>query len=342
MIYRDGLSAKWLHRPKVIKILLFFAVLLITAIIFIAVNRPKRIEDLSGGIFPETFQTRHRPLQRELHQLNREGFFSRSTDRAVPAVFSEWYSAPETRLIIGEKQFVPGEYRFLIKKSLEAGMKEKKIFFKTPLENPVSGDLFRTLLGCFQWYLFRKDWNVCIEMLENMFCYSSLLLSSNAADTYFLSRSMECGKQFEKVFSRNRKALSLWQKTRRTFPEKYLFTMHGIYEMERLRMCHEFEKIRVHGIRLIERKRSGSAIFKEGFLTGSFSQIREGISTSFVDFFYDVDRDQTMTLSMLRQLLYDGVSVSTVDRPDRKMSIQCYRRLVDDSGILSSALHYME
>lgn len=343
MIYQDDPSVKkWYHRPKVIKILLFSVVFIITAVLFFMLKKPQKIEDHSNGVFSATFETTHRPLQKELELLNGEGFFEKTPDRMVPLEFTEWYSAPETKLIISEKNFSPEEYSLLIRRSLQAGLAKKNIVFGKPLENPVPGDLYRTLLGCFNWYLRREDWRSCIESLDQMFCYSALLLCSNAADIYFLSKSVETGKLFEEVFAGNAEASRSWHEMKRSLLGKYFFTMHGIYQIERLRMCHDFEKIRVHGISLIERKNTGGVIFQEGFANGSFSQMWDGLSTSFVDAFYDVDRDQTMTLIMLRQLLNDGFSISMIKRPNRKMSIHCYRRLAKDSEILSKALHYMD
>ena len=173
MIYPDGRSAKWYHNQRTIKILLFSTVLVIAGFLFWFFNKPAVLEDLSGGKYPETFRTVYRPLQKELLLLHAEGFFEPSAAQsAVPAVFLEWYMAPETRLIIHEKDFSPDMYHLQIRKSLQTGMREKCIFFSEPLENPVPGDLFRTLTGCFNKYLARKNYKKCVDLLEDMFCFS--------------------------------------------------------------------------------------------------------------------------------------------------------------------------
>lgn len=342
MICPDGISAKWIHNQKTVKILLFTAGLLISAIIFWAVNKPPVLDDLSNGIFPETFRTSYRPLQNELKFLHTEGFFSSSdSGRNVPVAFTEWYTAPETQMCIGERVFSADEYGMLIRKSLRAGLLERELVFADPLENPVPGDLFRTLLWCFNQYLKQRKYTGCVEFLEYLFCYSSILLSSNAAESYFVAKSVECGKLYEGTFSGNRNALLLWRKVKRELSGKYLFSMHGIYRLEQQRIMGDFEKIRTFGIRIFDEKPAGSFQFWEGVATFSCTKMKNGISTSVTDYFYDVDRDQTMTLSMLRRLLYDGITPAMLERPDRKMSIRCFRRITGDAEILSSALHYL-
>ena len=118
--------------------------------------------------------------------------------------------------------------------------------------------------------------------------------------------------------------------------------MHGIYQLERLRGLNDFERIRRYGIRMFDGKPSGWALIQDGIAVFSFSRIREGFSTIINDFFYDADRDQTLCLSMLRKLLYEGIDPSMMSRPDRKMSIRCYRRISNDAEVLSSALDYLE
>lgn len=342
MIYQDGRSAKWYHNLKTVKILLFTAGLAIAAMIFFAVNKPPVFDDLSGGIFPETFRTEHRPLQKELQYLHADGFFNSPENmQSVPSVFAAWYTAPETLLILNDKAFVPDAYSSLIRKSLQAGKKEKSIIFANPLENPVPGDLFRTLLGCFNQYLAQRNYIKCTMLLDDMFCYSSLLLNSNAAESYFLSKSVECGKLYEQYFSGNRKALLYWKKVKQNLSGKYLFSMHGIYRLERLKVMNDYEKIRINGIRIFDEKPTGCSQFWEGFATFSFTGMKNGISTAVTDYFYDVDRDQTMTLTMLRRLLNDGISPAMLERPNRKMSIRCFRRITDDAEILSSAILYL-
>ena len=117
--------------------------------------------------------------------------------------------------------------------------------------------------------------------------------------------------------------------------------MHGIYRLERLKVMNDYEKIRINGIRIFDEKPTGSSQFWEGFATFSFIGMKNGISTAVTDYFYDVDRDQTMTLTMLRRLLNDGISPAMLERPTRKMSIRCFRRITDDAEILSSAILYL-
>ena len=100
--------------------------------------------------------------------------------------------------------------------------------------------------------------------------------------------------------------------------------------------------IRIHGVRIVDEKISGSSQIKESLGIGSFSGIKNGIATAITDFFYDVDRDQTMALSMLRGLLYDGVTPYMLKMPDRKISIRCYRRITQEAEVLSSLFDYLE
>ncbi|MBR2440367.1 MAG: hypothetical protein IKB25_09250 [Lentisphaeria bacterium] len=342
MIYPDGRSAKWYHNQRTIKILLFSTVLVIAGFLFWFFNKPAVLEDLSGGKYPETFRTVYRPLQKELLLLHAEGFFEPSAAQsAVPAVFLEWYMAPETRLIIHEKDFSPDMYHLQIRKSLQTGMREKCIFFSEPLENPVPGDLFRTLTGCFNKYLARKNYKKCVDLLEDMFCFSSLILNSNVAESYFLSESVKYGKLYEQTFEKNQKAASFWRKVKWKLAGKYLFSMHGIYRLECQKIMADYEKIRISGIHIFDEKPEGSSQFLDGVATFSVTRMIDGISTSITDYFYDVDRDQTMTLSMLRRLLNDGISPAMLERPNRKMSIRCFRRITDDAEILSSAILYL-
>ena len=121
----------------------------------------------------------------------------------------------------------------------------------------------------------------------------------------------------------------------------YLFMADGLYRIERLRRMQDFEMIRVNGIRIFDQKIKGSSQMKEGLGTGSFARIKEGISTAVTDFFYDVDRDQTLTLSMLRKLLNEGISPYMLENPDRKISIHCYRKIIQDAGVFSSVQEYL-
>ena len=100
--------------------------------------------------------------------------------------------------------------------------------------------------------------------------------------------------------------------------------------------------IRIHGVRIFDEKVSGSMQIKEGIGTGSLSGIKSGIATAFTDFFYDVDRDQTLALSILRGLLHDGVTPYMLKMPDRKISIHCYRRIIQEAEVLSSLFDYLE
>lgn len=343
MIYPDGRSVKWYHRPKAVKILLFFAVLIVNAVIFYIARSPEKIKDLSGGKFPKTFETTYQPLQKELEQLHRTGFFEEDESaRNVPVVFTEWYSAPETRRILSGQAFESGEYRKLIRRSLKEGLKYKKLVFVDPLENPVPGDLFRTLLACFEQSLSGKDTERCLEMLDNLFCYTSLLLESNAPESYFAEKSMECGLLFEQCFAGNQDTLKKWNNLKRSFSGKYIFSMQKIYELERLRVMYDFEKIRQFGIRLFDGKPSGWNLIKEGLATVSFSKMKDGFFTVVTDHFYDVDRDQMMNFSMLKKLSDEGYTPFMLKIPDRKMSLRSYHRLYHDAEVLSLILGYIE
>ena len=341
MIYQDGRSGKWYKRRN--RKLLFLAVLLvsITAVVFFL--RPERIADLSGGIYKETFKTTYRPLQKELIQLHKDGVFQQPENtRTVPDVFVPWYSAEKTRKILSGEKIFPEQYRTIVSSSLLSALKQKKLVFASPLENPVPGDLFRILVCFFEQDLATGDYSRCAETLDQIFCFSSLLLNSNAADIYFISKTLDCAKLYEKIFSGNRNALALWNRKKTEMTEKYLFAADGLYQIERLRILQEFEMIRIHGIRIFDEKVSGSSQIKEGLGTGSFSGVKSGISTTVTDFFYNVDRDQTMALSILRGLLYNGVTPYMLKMPDRKISIHCYSRIVQEAEVLSSLFDYLE
>ena len=343
MIYQDGRSSKWYKQPRWIKILLFSAVALISIIVTIVVNRPKQIEDLSGGTYKETFKTTHRPLQKELVLLYQEGVFETPKNaKMVPEVFVPWYTSEETLNIISGKNNITDQYRSVISSCLQSALKQKNLYFATPLENPVSGDLFRTLVFLFEQDLASGDYNRCAETLENMFCFSSLLLNSNAAEIYFVSKSLDCAKSYDQTCSGNKTALALWSRKKTEMTERYLFSAEGLYRIERLRILQEFEMIRIHGVRIVDEKISGSSQIKESLGIGSFSGIKNGIATAITDFFYDVDRDQTMALSMLRGLLHDGVTPYMLKMPDRKISIHCYRRITQEAEVLSSLFDYLE
>ena len=343
MIYQDDRSSKWYRQTRWIKVLLFLAVSLICIIAAMIFSRPEQIADLSGGTYKETFTTTHRPLQKELTLLHREGVFQTPENaRTVPDVFVPWYSAEETQKIISGGKNIPEQYRAVIASCLPAALKQKVLVFASPLENPVPGDLFRVLVWCFERDLSSGDYNKCTETLDNMFCFASLLLNSNAADIYFVSKTLSCAKLYEKTFSGNKNALALWNRKKTEMTEKYIFTANGLYQIERLQILQEFEMIRIHGIRIFDEIISGSSQISDGFGTGSFSGIKSGISTSITDFFYDVDRDQTMVLSILRQLLNDGVSPYMLKVPDRKVSIYCYRRIIQETEVLSSLFDYLE
>lgn len=343
MIYPDGRSVKWYKRTRVIKIVLFAVMSIITALIFLAVHRPKKIVDFSNGVFSETFQTTHRPLQLELVKLYEESFFLKNNQSGiVPESLRLWYSSPETSKVLSGRSFALKEYHSLIQKSLQTACREKKLYFSDPMENPVPGDLFQTLFQCYTRYLMSKNYRGCVTVLENMFCYSSLILNSNAADTYFLAQSVKAGKLYESSFAGNPRAMEAWRIVKDSLSGKYLYPMHGIYQLERLRGLNDFERIRRYGIRMFDGKPSGWALIQDGIAVFSFSRIREGFSTIINDFFYDADRDQTLCLSMLRKLLYEGIDPSMMSRPDRKMSIRCYRRISNDAEVLSSALDYLE
>ncbi|MBQ9772027.1 MAG: hypothetical protein IJW23_09420 [Lentisphaeria bacterium] len=343
MIYQDGRSGKWYRQPRGIKILLFSAVSLICIVVAIFFNRPERIDDLSGGIYKETFQTTYRPLQKELLLLQREGVFQIPENaRTVPEEFSAWYASEETRKIIAGTDIDPEAYRAVVSASLQSGLQRKVLYFKAPLENPVPGDLFRTLLWLFEKDLASGDYQKSSESLENLFCFASLLLNSNAADIYFVSKSLECAEIYERTFRGNRTALVFWSRKKSVMTGKYLFSSDGLYRMERLRLLQEFEMIRIHGIRIFDEKTSGSSQIQEGLGNGSVSGVTSGIGTAITDFFYDVDRDQTLALSILRQLLYDGLSPYMIKTPDRKISIHCYRRITREAEVLSSLFEYLE
>lgn len=342
MIYQDERSVKWYKQSRTVKIILFSILLLISIVVFCVVKRPATLNDLSGGIYPETFRTTHRPLQKELLLLQKEGVFDTPpSTRMIPGEFSLWYASLETLKVLSGISFNPAQYKVLIKKSLQDGLQQKTLFFADPLENPVPGDLFRTLVWCFDYELGIQDYEKCAETLEMMFCYSSLLLNSNAADIYFLSKSMECAQLYDQTFQKDQSAVKLWDGKKAEIQKNYLFMADGLYRIERLRRMQDFEMIRVNGIRIFDQKIKGSSQMKEGLGTGSFARIKEGISTAVTDFFYDVDRDQTLTLSMLRKLLNEGISPYMLENPDRKISIHCYRKIIQDAGVFSSVQEYL-
>jgi len=64
MIYQDERSVKWYKQSRTVKIILFSILLLISIVVFCVVKRPATLNDLSGGIYPETFRTTHRPTER--------------------------------------------------------------------------------------------------------------------------------------------------------------------------------------------------------------------------------------------------------------------------------------
>lgn len=342
MIYQDDHSAKWYRQPRTVKIFLFSILLLISIVTVCIVKRPDTLEDLSGGVYPETFRTTYRPLQQELLYLQKDGFFEKPlSTRMTPEEFSLWYSAPETLQVLSGISFDPASYKKLIHKSLCDGMERKFLFFASPLENPVPGDLFRTLVWCFEYDLKKKDYIKCSESLEMMFCYASLLLSSNAADIYFLSKSLECAQLYDRTFQGNNSAEKYWDDRKAGIQRNNLFLSDGLYRIERLRRMQDFEMIRTNGIRIFDRKIEGSSQVKEGLGTGSFSRINDGVSTAVTDFFYDVDRDQALTLSMLRKLLNEGVTPYMLEYPDRKISIHCYRKIVQDAGVMADVMEYL-
>ena len=343
MIYQDGRSAEWHRKPKRIKILLFFSVLLICIISAVIFSRPEHLEDLSGGIYKETFQTTNRLLQKELLSLYTEGVFQTPEDaRAIPEEFVLWYTAEETRKIIAGEKIDPENYRSIVSGCLQSCLKQKNLYFKTPLENPVPGDLFRTLVWLFEYDLAARDIQKSSDSLENMFCFTSLLLSSNAADIYFVSKTLECAKNYESSFRGDKAALEHWNNKKTAMTGKYLFPSDGLYRMERLRILQEFEMIRIHGMRIFDIKTSGTTQLRDGIGNGSFAGIKSGIRTTVTDFFYDIDSDQAMTLSMFRQLLHNGISPYMIVVPDRKISIHCYRRILQETEVLSALFEYLE
>ena len=130
MIYPDGRSVKWYKRTRVIKIVLFAVMSIITALIFLAVHRPKKIVAISNGVFSETFQTTHRPLQLELVKLYEESFFLKNNQSGiVPESLRLWYSSPETSKVLSGRSFALKEYHSLIQKSLQTASREKKLYF---------------------------------------------------------------------------------------------------------------------------------------------------------------------------------------------------------------------
>ena len=343
MIYQDGRSGKWYKQTRWIKILLFLTVSLVSIIAVVIFRRPEQIADLSGGICKETFKTTYRPLQKELKQLHQEGVFQQPENaKTIPDVFVPWYTAEETRKILSGEKIQPEQYRTVVSSCLQSALQQKKLVFASPLENPVPGDLFRILVWLFEQDFASGNYRYSAETLDKMFCFSSLLLNSNAADIYFVSKTLDCAKLYEKHFSGNKNASVLWNRKKTEMTEKYLFAADGLYQIERLRILQEFEMIRIHGVRIFDEKVSGSMQIKEGLGTGSLSGIKSGIATAFTDFFYDVDRDQTLALSSLRGLLHDGVTPYMLKMPDRKISIHCYRRIIQEAEVLSSLFDYLE
>ena len=259
----------------------------------------------------------------------------------IPVEFSEWYRSKETSAVISGTAVRSAAYRRLIRESLKKGALSGGLRLKDPLENPVPGDLFRCLENEFQEDLRREAWNSAVESLENLFCFSSIMLNSNVPDIYYLQRSVELAVAFETAAAGKSSALKIWEKCRVSLLGKYTFPFQKLCERERLRMMRDFEKIRKNGIRLFDGKPELFTQLKEAFFTASVPLAWRAVKTKVVDFFYDVDRDQTMSLESCRKILHEGCTPSMVKYPTRKMSIRMMRKLLEMENILERSLLYL-
>ena len=344
MIRPEGRSSKRLSKDQIYKIVLFCSVLTIVTMLFLIFHRPAPMTDYSKGRYSRTFETGYKPLSQELEFLKKEGFFTESEEifTPVPVIFTAWYNAPLTRAVIQERYSALSDFEQLVKDGLESAVKQKPLYFSDPLENPVPADLFLSLEKSFEYYLSRQNYRKSVAFLKYMFCYSSLLMCSNAPDVYFLEKSVVCARRYELVFRRNRQAISAWERIREKITEEYVFPYQNLYRFDRLRSMRDFEKIRRHGIGLFYGTPSFSVQLKEGIETCSFSRIGSAFQVLFRDWFYEPDRDQKLNLAIYRALLYQGASPKTVARPDRRMALLSLQRMSRDAEILSSSLEYLE
>ena len=115
----------------------------------------------------------------------------------------------------------------------------------------------------------------------------------------------------------------------------------GLYQADRLRSMRDFEKIRLNGIRLFDGRPVAWSQMKEGIITCSPRQMISALKTMITDFFYDVDRDQTLNLNLYREILFQAATTKSIKAPDRKMSIRSIRRLRHNENVLSSFLTYL-
>ena len=344
MIYRGGHSVRNICTGRRQKILIFLICLSSVIFLLYFIHRREPLEDFSGGLYPRTFATEYIPLQRELEFLRKDSVFQPEDKNAafVPVVFRSWYTAGETSRIISGEQFDSPDYELLIETSLRSALKERDILFQEPLENPVPGDLFRCLEWQFERAVVRRDSLRARKVLSAMFCFSSVMLNSNAPDIYFLEKSVYCAKHYEKKFSGDPSALKHWEQIRAELSGMYVFPYRNLCRLDRLRSLRDFEKIRLNGIRLFDGKPVLGSQLKEAFYTGSFRLGWSAVKTKVIDFFYDVDRDQTLSLENYRKILHHGATPDTLESPDRKMSIRAMRRMRKNQEILDSALEYME
>lgn len=327
-------------KERIYRIILFVSIFTIITMLGVILYRPPAMEDYSGGVYKKTFETGYKPLRQELKLLKKEGFFQVPPEplTPVPTVFTEWYHA----LPVNFSAAAFSELEQITDLSLKAAVQQKNLYFPEPLENSVPPDLFLSLEQCFAYRLGKRDYKRASAALERMFCFSSLMLNSNAPDVYFLEKSVSCAKLYETVFRENARALSGWEKSRSKIIESYIFPYQNLYLFERLRVMRDFEKIRQNGLSLFYGKTSAGTLMKEGFRTVSFSLIMEGFRTLFTDLFYDPDRDQKMNLELIRALLYQGITPKTAAQPNRPISFLSHRRMSRDADILSASLEYLE
>ena len=156
-----------------------------------------------------------------------------------------------------------------------------------------------------------------------------------------MDESVKCVLEYENAVMSEPEAFSAWEPRREGLSGKYSFPLGNLCALERARSMRDFEKIRKNGIRLFDGKPVLGAQLKEAFFCGSVSMAWNAVCTKITDIFYDVDRDQTMSLENYRKILHEGCAPSMVKYPTRKMSIRTMRKLLRMQYILEQSLLYL-
>ncbi len=287
------------------KLVLFLLSLLCLALWSGLRSRPVPIADLSGGKYPETFRTRHVPLQHELTLLAREGVFrdhpAPEFEMALNALNLPESGEDASAFSADSPEY--GRIAYLIRRQFSRNA------FLYSADDSGKGSAFNYLLHLFE---NSSDPDLALEVLRLEFMMASISLRSNLADLYFLKTSLDHAELFRTRFGAGPKLSALMTEVR-----AYPFPVRSLYLAWRTSFLATYEDVRRDGLDSVV---GGISL---GASLSSPGEFFHALGGAFTNFFYDADRDEAMTLLLYRDFLSSGI----LRKPNRKLSIWAYRNI---------------